>query len=123
MHPDPMNTAEFDEIKLDAELDAALATKPQVAVPRDFAARLALRLPPERSVRSWSRRRKWMRSGGRHAGLGSAVILLLVMLAVVTVRDPRWMAGNGTIGMALTLLLLAEVAGIALWLAIPGRTR
>ncbi len=103
---------------LDSELDAALATKPLVKAPEGFAARLALRLPPRKPSRAWTR---GLRT--RHAGLASAVALLLALMAGVTLSDPHWLRANGSLDMALTLFLVAEVAAIALWLGLSPRTR
>lgn len=103
---------------METEIEAALEVKPEVAVPVDFAARVAMRTREEKSVRRWVRqglRKKWPR---RHVGLNVAVGLLLALLAVVTMGDPRWLTAAGTASVDLMLVLAGEVAGLALWLGL-----
>jgi hypothetical protein len=100
---------------METEIEAALEAKPGVVVPADFAARVAMRAGDEKSVRRWVRqglRKRWP----RHVGLGVAVGILLALLAVVTMSDPRWLMTTGTARLALMLVLAGEVAGLALWL-------
>lgn len=108
---------------LESDVTAALAAKPRVRAPENFAATLALRLPPQKDSKTWGRQKALRLFGGQHAGLLSAVALLLVLLVVVTVSDPRWLAAKGPLETTLILFLLVEVAGIALWLGISPRTR
>lgn len=103
---------------METEIEAALEVKPEVAVPAEFAARVAMRAREEKSVRRWVQgglRKRWPR---RHVGLDAAVGLLLVLLAVVTMSDPHWLMGAGTARMELMLVLAGEVAGLALWLGL-----
>lgn len=133
MQPDPMNAAceEFrqhlqaggeltgaealhsescescGDLAADALLTALLEEKPQMAAPPEFARKLALGLPQRRPL--WRERH-------RHLGLSAAVALLLVLLVAFTVADPRWLSFRGPISLVVASVLLAEVAGIAVWL-------
>lgn len=106
------------EALLEAEIEAALEEKPEVAVPVEFAARVATRALEEKSVRRWVRRGWRMRGSRRHLGLDVAVGLLLALLAVVTMGDPRWLVATGTARVDLLVVLAGEVAGLALWLGL-----
>ena len=102
---------------METEIAVALEAKPEVAVPAGFSARVAMRARDEKSVRRWVRQGLRKRLP-RHAGLGVAVGLLLALLAVVTMSDPRWLAATGTVRIGLMLVLAGEVAGLALWLGL-----
>lgn len=103
---------------METEIEAALAEKPEVAVPAEFAARVAMRAGQEKHVGRRVRRGLRKRWGDRHVGLDVAVGLLLVLLAAVTMSDPHWLTARGTAGMTLMLVLAGEVAGLALWLGL-----
>lgn len=103
---------------METEIEAALEETPEVVVPAEFAAHVAMRAREEKSVRRWVRqglRKKWPR---RHVGLAVAVGLLLALLAAVTMGDPHWLTAAGTASVDLLLVLAGEVAGLALWLGL-----
>lgn len=103
---------------METEIEAALESKAEVAVPAEFAARVALLAREEKSVRRWVRNGLRKKLPRRHAGLDAAVGLLLVLLAVVTMSDPHWLMATGAARMTLLLVLAGELAGIALWLGL-----
>lgn len=108
---------------METEVEAALETKPEVAVPADFAARVTMRAQGENGAQRWVRQGMRKRWPGRHVGLDVAVGLLLALLVVVTMRDPHWLtATGGTVGLTLMLALAGEVAGLALWLGLRRET-
>jgi hypothetical protein len=94
---------------LDAAVVTALETKPEVRVPEGFAAKVVERLP-EKSLRIRTRRYapSW--------GLVTATVLVAVGLVVVVTGDPGLMRTR--MGLIFEGLVAAEVAGIALWLAL-----
>jgi hypothetical protein len=104
-------SAHLDECDacMDAWLTAALDEKPEVAIPTDFAARVAARLPAQPAQRATTRR-------PQHLGLTAAVAVIAVLLAV-------WFSGpapmNSWVGLLFVMLVASEVAGLALWLG-PG---
>ena len=89
---------------LDASLTAMLNAKPEVEIPREFAARVVAGLPAKSAVRAW-----WP----RHAGLMTAMVVVAALL-VVSFAGPK---PANWIGLVFMLLVATEVAGIALWLA------
>jgi hypothetical protein len=103
---------------METEIEAALEEKPEVAVPADFAARVALRARSEKGLRSWVRKDLRKKLPRRYWGRNTAVAVLVVLTAVVTVRDPQWLAATGAMRMTLMLALAGELAGIALWLGL-----
>lgn len=103
---------------METEIEAALEAKPEVVIPAEFAARVALRARGEkRGARRWAQQ-KVAHGRWRHAGRNAAVGLVLVLLAAVTMSDPQWWTATGTVPMMLMLMLAGEVAGIALWLGL-----
>jgi hypothetical protein len=93
---------------LDSTVTEALNEKPEVGIPADFAARVAAGLPEKRvSARGTPNRM-------RHWGLIAAVIVAAVVLVAIAVANP--VKVNTWIGMGLLVLVVSEVAGIALWL-------
>jgi hypothetical protein len=106
------------EAWLDATVTQALDAKPEVRIPADFAARVAARLPEQSGTAVQSGRGPYR----AHWGLITAIVLVTVGLLVMAVADPVRM--NTRMGMILMALLVAEIAGIALWLGCwpHGRT-
>jgi hypothetical protein len=100
------------ETCLDAWLDATvtwvLDAKPEVEIPGKFAARIAAGLPAKRNAVSAPR------SPSRHWGLFTAILLVAMGMTAMAIADPVRM--NTWIGVMFTVLVVAEIAGIALWL-------
>ena len=96
---------ECDEC-MDAWLTAALDRKPEVAIPADFAARVAAMAParPERRNTAHS---------PRHWGVISAMAVALVVL-VLCFAGPK--PANSWVGVVFVMLVATEIAGLALWL-------
>ena len=90
---------------LDVSLTVMLDIKPEVEIPRDFAARVVASLPAKTAARSRS---------PRHAGLITAMAAIAILLVVCFAGAKP--ADNWT-GLVFMLLVATEVAGIALWLA------
>lgn len=90
---------------MDTLLTVSLETKPDVGVPADFAARVAAALPSNPPLRP---RRP------RHAGLATAMVFVAALLVVwFTALRPQ----DGLIQLVFMLLVVTEIAGLALWLA------
>lgn len=106
------------------EIEAALMVQPRVEIPEGFAARVTRELPQRQGARRWARQKlTYGLRLGRHVGRDTAVALLLGMMLVVTMSDPRWFAGMPSMrmtwpGMVWMLVLAGEVAGVALWLGL-----
>jgi hypothetical protein len=98
---------------LDATVTQTLDTKPEVRIPDDFSARVAENLPEKRSAA------RGARGPARHWGLLTAIVLVAVGMVAAAVADPRGV--NTRLGMIVMALVVAEIAGIALWLGV-GRT-
>jgi len=93
------------DVCLDGSLTVMLDIKPEVEIPRDFAARVVASLPAKTAARSRS---------PRHAGLITAMAAIAILLVVCFAGAKP--ADNWT-GLVFMLLVATEVAGIALWLA------
>jgi hypothetical protein len=93
------------DVCLDVSLTVMLDIKPEVEIPRDFAARVVASLPAKTAARSRS---------PRHAGLITAMAAIAILLVVCFAGAKP--ADNWT-GLVFMLLVATEVAGIALWLA------
>ncbi len=102
MQSEPMN--ELDS--MDARLTRALERKPAVAVPSEFAARVAAQVPARASVAV-----RVPHYGLLAARIGVAV--LLVALVAMAMRT----TGHSVLGVALEWVLCAELAGLAGWLS------
>ena len=104
----PEQSEHIDEcdVCMDAALTAMLDTKPAVAIPANFAARVAAMAParPEKceTVRT-----------PRHWGVISAMAIVTVIL-MVCFAGPK--PANSWVGLVLVMLVTAEIAGLALWL-------
>jgi hypothetical protein len=94
---------------LDAAVVSALDAKPEVRVPEGFAAKVMAELP-ESVARK--RERRYTASWG----LVTAAVLIAVGLLAAVVADPKLMTTR--MGMIFEGLVAAEIAGIALWLAL-----
>jgi hypothetical protein len=91
---------------MDAWLTVALDEKPEVAIPADFAARIAAVAPArqEKPVRA---------QRPRHLGLITAVAIVTVLLVVCFAGSHP---ANSWIGLTFMLVVVSEIAGLALWL-------
>jgi len=102
----------FDECEacrdayMDAWLTAALDAKPEVAIPADFAARVAAMAParPEKRARVRT---------PRYWGVISAMAIVTVILIVCFASSKP---ANSWVSLVLVMLVTAEIAGLALWL-------
>ncbi len=92
---------------MDVLLTVSLEEKPEIAVPADFAARVAAGLPPK-PVKSHA---------PRHAGLIAAMVFVFVLLVVCFANAKPT---DGWIQLVFVVLVATEIAGLALWL---GRRR
>jgi len=101
-------SAHVDECEtcMDAWLTVALDAKPEVAIPADFAARVAAMAPARPEKRETVRT-------PRHWGMISAMAIVTVIL-MVCFAGPK--PANSWVGLVLVMLVTAEVAGLALWL-------
>jgi len=91
---------------MDVWLTLALEAKPEVAVPADFAARVAASVAPRRE------KRKALRVP-RHWGLISAMAVITVLMAVGFAGSPP---ANTWVGVVFVSVVATEIAGLALWL-------
>jgi hypothetical protein len=95
---------------MDVWLTTALEDKPEVAIPADFAERVAAGLPALSPPRAFGRK-------PRHWGLAAAVAMVTVLLAVCfTGSAPANLPVNSWIGPVFLFLVTAEIAALALWL-------
>lgn len=95
----------------DAAVVTALGAKPEVRIPEGFAAKVMAELPEQRVAA-----RQVERARERHWGLVTAAGLVAAGLVAAVVADPRLM--TTPMGMIFEGLVAAEIAGIALWLAL-----
>ena len=96
---------------MDVWLTLALEAKPEVAVPADFAARVAGAVPAHQPRRQRAR-------APRHWGLATAMAVVTVLLIVCfTASAPA----NNWVGLVFLSVVATEIAGLALWLG-PGWT-
>ena len=91
---------------MDVWLTLALEAKPEVAVPADFAARVASSMPARREKREVLR-------VPRHWGLISAMAVITVLMAAGFVGSPP---ANTWVGVVFVSVVATEIAGLALWL-------
>ena len=101
-------SAHLDECDacMDVWLTVALEAKPDVAVPADFAARVAAGLPPRQEKRALLR-------GYRHWGFITAMAVVTVLL---TVGFAGPSPANSWVGIVFLSIVATEIAGLALWL-------
>lgn len=92
---------------MDVLLTVSLEQKPEIAIPADFAARVAASLPPK-PVKAHA---------PRHAGLIAAMVFVFVLLVVCFANGKP---ADGWIQLVFMALVATEIAGLALWL---GRRR
>ena len=101
---------ECDEC-MDKWLTLALDAKPEVAIPVDFAARVAAGLPVRQPKRAMLR-------SNRHWGLITALAILTVLMVVCFAGPaPANPPANSWIGPVFLFLVTTEIVGLALWLA------
>lgn len=91
---------------MDVWLTLALEAKPEVAIPENFASRVAASVPPHREKRAALR-------VPRHWGLITAMAVITVLMAVGFVGSPP---ANTWAGLVFVSVVAAEIAGLALWL-------
>ena len=91
---------------LDVRLTRALDAKPEVAIPADFAARVAAGVPARSEERVSARvPRPW--------GLATAMAVVTVLLMVSFAGQQP---ANNWAGTVFLFLVASEIAGLALWL-------
>jgi hypothetical protein len=98
---------------LDATVTQALDAKPEVKIPADFVARVMAGLPEKRDE---GRVRQNSVRGGSYWGLITAILLVAAGMVAMAVADP--VRANTWIGMVFLVLVVSEIAGIALWLSV-----
>jgi hypothetical protein len=91
----------------DAMMTRALERREDVAVPTDFAVRVAAALPPPRKPRNAMR-------VGRATGLVAAGVLGVALFALAPHAAPTF----GNWAFDFELVVIAELAGIAYWLTV-----
>jgi hypothetical protein len=89
----------------------ALEAKPQIAIPENFAARVAAGLPPPPNPRRSRLRPQY----GRVVAFASLGILVAGMASIAVV-SPQWLVANRAIWLLIETLTLAETGAIAYWL-------
>ena len=103
-------TDKVDEMKSDPVFEAAitraLERQPEVMIPAGFAARVRASLPAQPTVRA-------RRSMGQIAALAGAAALVVALCWLAPHARPSF--ENGVFDME--LLMMAELAGVAAWLA------
>ncbi|HEY5382310.1 MAG TPA: hypothetical protein VIJ65_08635 [Acidobacteriaceae bacterium] len=95
-----------DEALMEAAITRALELQPEVVVPEDFAARVRASLPVQPKARA-------RRSVGRIAGTAAAAGLIVALCWMAPHTQPSF----ASVAFDMELLVLAELAGIAAWLA------
>jgi hypothetical protein len=95
-----------DDVAFETMITRALEQQPSVAIPAEFAARVRASLPAQPRVRT-------RRSVGRiaAAGAGAALVVGLCWLA------PHVQPSFESVAFDVEMLMLAELAGVATWLA------
>jgi len=96
--------------EFEARLTAALERRTEPVVPADFSARVQAALPTAAPVRP-----------ARRMGRIVAGVALAVALVAMLVLAPHIRPSFSSIAFDAELLLLAELAAIASWLALKGR--
>ena len=91
---------------MDVWLTLALEAKPEVAIPENFAARVAAGLPRRQAKRAVLR-------GNRNWGLVTAMAVVTVLMAVGFAGPPP---ANSWVGLVFISVVATEIAGLALWL-------
>lgn len=91
---------------MDVWLTMALEVKPEVAVPADFAARVASSVPHRQEKHASVRM-------SRHWGLITAMGVITVLMAVGFAGSPP---ANTWVGLVFVSVVATEIAGLALWL-------
>ena len=91
---------------MDVWLTLALEAKPEVAIPENFASRVAACLPARQEKRAALRM-------PRHWGLITAMAVITVLMAVGFVGSPP---ANTWVGVVFVSVVATEIAGLALWL-------
>jgi hypothetical protein len=101
-------SAHLDECDacMDAWLTVVLDKKPEVAIPADFAARVTAMAPVRQENRVRAR-------APRHWGVISAMAVVTVLLVVCFAGSHP---ANSWIGLTFMLVVVSEIAGLALWL-------
>ncbi len=103
-------------IEMEKTVIQALERKPEIAVPEDFAARVARSMPAELPARAEARP-----MFGQAAGY-LAVAVLAIALLVLTWKYPEALeAGRGFL-FAVELLLVAQLLAVGFWLGIKNNT-
>ena len=95
-----------DDLALETAITRALERAPEVMVPGDFAARVRAALPAQPKVRA-------RRSVGRIAGTAAAAGLIVGLCWLAPHARPSF----ESVAFDMEMLMLAELAGVAAWLA------
>ena len=95
-----------DDLALETAITRALERAPEVMVPRDFAARVRASLPAQPKVRA-------RRSVGRIAGTAAVAGLIVGLCWLAPHARPSF----ESVAFDMEMLMLAELAGVAAWLA------
>jgi ferric-dicitrate binding protein FerR (iron transport regulator) len=95
-----------DDAAFEAAITRALEQQPSVAIPAEFAARVRASLPAQPKVRA-------RRSVGRIAATAAAAGLVVALWWLAPHVRPSF----ASMAFDMELLLLAELAGVAAWLA------
>ena len=111
MQDEPVKS--FDEM-FEARMTRALERVPEMAIPEDFAARVAGRLPKRRAVSSWPALR------ATRFGQGAGVVCLLALLAAMLLLALRANL-HSVFWTGLEWTLCAQFVVLAMWLGVWRR--
>jgi hypothetical protein len=95
-----------DDAAVEAMMTRALERQPAVVVPEDFAAKMRAALPMQRRVRE-------RRSAGRIVAFVGAAVLMVALCVLAPYARPSF----ENVAFDLELLMVAEMAAVAAWLA------
>lgn len=102
------------QLEIEAKVVAALQRRPEIAVPAEFAARVARAMPAKVHSRGASRP-----MFGRLAGYLAVAAMMAVLLALAWRHPAALEAGRGFV-FAVELLLVAQLLAVGLWLGIKS---
>jgi hypothetical protein len=98
------------ETEMEAAIERALQQRPQIAAAPEFAARVRSALPAQPTT-------KRFRSAGRKVAMLAFAVLLIAVFCLAPHTTPNFSSLN----FDLEISLLAELAGVAIWLFRPQR--
>ena len=100
--------------QVEAMVVRALERKPEIAVPQDFAARMARAVPAEAPARSAVRP-----MFGRAAGYVAVVAMMVVLMILAKMHPEALEAGRGFV-FAIEVVLLTQLLAVGYWLGMKS---